>query len=66
LKKEKEKKAPDRKEVHLFRLFHYFMGGERTRVVKKEARSQVKFSIWGGEETAETAFKFSICIKKKN
>jgi len=41
------------------------MGGERTRVVKKEARSQVKFSIWGGEETAETAFKFSICIKKK-
>ena len=33
--------------------------------MKKEARSQVKFSIWGGEETAETTFKFSICIKKK-
>jgi len=22
-------------------------------------------SVWGGEETAETTFKFSICIKKK-
>jgi hypothetical protein len=65
LKKEKDNKAPDRKEVHLFRLFHYFMGGERTWVMKKEARSQVKFSIWGGEETAETTFKFSTCIKKQ-
>jgi uncharacterized Tic20 family protein len=59
LKKEKDKKAPDRKEVHLFRLFHYFMGGERTWVMKKEARFGVE------KKQRKQRLNFQFVLKKK-